>query len=102
MWTASGAFKTPHRLDIIAIIDDDVAPSEVAFDLRSGCRAAEPEPQAEAEVTPITGYEFGDAHVFVGARIYIRHTGDTVALTPAEARALLQVLPGLIKIAEGR
>jgi len=88
-WTDAGQFDTAYgsnQYDIIAILDDEVAP----------------EPQAE--VAEITGYRAGDAFFSVeDGTVMIRDwESDTVGLTPAEARALLQVLPGLIKIAEGQ
>lgn len=90
-WTDTGQFdigRGPHKFDIIAILDDEAAP----------------DPQPEAEVAAITGYRIGTAFFSVeDGLIFIRESSaDTASITPAEARALLSVLPGLIKIAEGR
>ena len=104
-WTDSGDYDITvdtHALDIIAILDDEVTSSEIAFDLRSGWRAAEPEPQAEAEVAPITGYLIGGSTIRASNVVVIEDMDWSHVFTPAEARALLQVLPGLIKIAEGK
>jgi len=92
VWTANGAYTLgdgkPHPFDIIAILDDEAAP----------------EPQPEADVAEITGYRAGKAFFSTENGLVMIRDGetDTVGLTPAEARALLQVLPGLIKIAEGK
>jgi len=102
-WTDSGGYDIAvdlHTHDIIAILDDEAAPSEIAFDLRSGWRAAEPEPQAE--VAPITGYLIGGSTIRASNVVVIEDMDGSHVFTPAEARALLQVLPGLIKIADGK
>lgn len=88
-WMASGSYVPNweyHPHDIIAILDDDAAP----------------EPQPEAEVAAITGYVIGNSTIRASNVVVIEGIDGSHVFTPAEARALLQVLPGLIKIAEGK
>ena len=112
VWTASGAYTLgegkPHPFDIIAILDDEAAPEPQAENIDHGVGRIQAPPKAqlmtETEVAEITGYRAGKAFFSAeDGRVMIHDVGaDIVGLTPAEARALLQVLPGLIKIAEGR